>query len=336
MELGRSNSREMICGRRIGVCAVVCLTVWAVAGAGVLAQSKKTVTRNPTGLNWLVKDCGQGVELRLGANEERQGSLAMVRVTSKRPLQEVKGERNGNATPIWHATLSKLADGDHWEGLLGIDLEQEVGEHEFELTEKESGQEPVVCRASVTVKDGKFATEKLNVAPQFVEPNPEQLARAQEESKRLHEIYATVTPEIVWKGQFRIPLTGAKTGGNFGKRRVLNGEPSSPHSGVDFPAPTGTPVHAAQRGRVVLAEPLYFSGNTVVVDHGMGIYTFYGHLSAIGVKVGDSVEAGAVLGKVGATGRVTGPHLHWGLEVNRARVNALDIVKLSLRPREAN
>lgn len=302
--------------------------VCALSGAGVFAQSKKTVVRNPTGLNWLVKDCGQGVELRLGVADARQGSVVMVRVTSKRPLEELTGEWNGNATPIWHATFSKLANGDLWEGLLGIDLEQEVGEHDFEITERVSGQEPVVCRATVTVKDGKFATEKLTVAPQFVEPNAEQLARAQEESKRLHEIYATVTPEKLWNGRFRIPLTGAKTGGNFGKRRVLNGEPSSPHSGVDFPAPTGAPVHAAQRGRVVLAEPLYFSGNTVVVDHGLGVYTFYGHLSAIGVKVGDSVEAGAVLGKVGATGRVTGPHLHWGLEVNRARVNALDITKI--------
>jgi murein DD-endopeptidase MepM/ murein hydrolase activator NlpD len=89
-----------------------------------------------------------------------------------------------------------------------------------------------------------------------------------------------------------------------------------------------TPVHAAQRGRVVLAEELFFSGNTVVVDHGLGIYTFYGHLSEIAVKEGDTVEAGAALGKVGATGRVTGPHLHWGLTVERARVNPLQIVRL--------
>jgi murein DD-endopeptidase MepM/ murein hydrolase activator NlpD len=90
----------------------------------------------------------------------------------------------------------------------------------------------------------------------------------------------------------------------------------------------GTPVHAAQRGRVVLAEELFFSGNTVVIDHGLGIYTFYGHLSEIDVKVGDELETSAVLGKVGATGRVTGPHLHWGLTVERARVNPLQIVVL--------
>ena len=110
--------------------------------------------------------------------------------------------------------------------------------------------------------------------------------------------------------------------------RILNGNPGSPHGGADFPAVTGTPVHAAQRGNVALAEELFFSGNTVVLDHGLGIYTFYGHLSEIDVKAGDALEAGAVLGKVGATGRVTGPHLHWGLTVERARVNPLLLVKL--------
>src|SRR4029077_16876069 len=121
-------------------------------------------------------------------------------------------------------------------------------------------------------------------------------------------------------------LEGVTTGKNFGKRRILNGQSGSPHGGGDLPATPGTPVYAAQGGRVVLAEELYFPGNTVVVDHGLGIYTFYGHLSEISVKAGDEVKPGAILGRVGATGRVTGPHLHWGLSVNRARVNPLLIL----------
>jgi murein DD-endopeptidase MepM/ murein hydrolase activator NlpD len=137
-----------------------------------------------------------------------------------------------------------------------------------------------------------------------------------------------VTPERMWNGKFRVPLDGVHAGTNFGRRRVLNGHPGTPHTGVDFPSPTGTPVHASQRGRVVLAEELFFAGNTVVVDHGLGIYTFYCHFSEIDVKVGNVVNKGDVLGKVGATGRVTGPHLHWGLNVERARVNALDVVRL--------
>jgi murein DD-endopeptidase MepM/ murein hydrolase activator NlpD len=117
------------------------------------------------------------------------------------------------------------------------------------------------------------------------------------------------------------------TGGNFGRRRILNGEPRSPHGGVDFPAAAGTAVFASQSGKIVLAEGLYYSGNTVVIDHGYGIYTMYAHLSKIEVQAGQMVKAGEELGKVGATGRVTGPHLHWGLTINHARVNAMQIAQ---------
>lgn len=99
---------------------------------------------------------------------------------------------------------------------------------------------------------------------------------------------------------------------NFGRRRILNGQPRSPHTGLDLPAAQGTLVHAAQRGRVVLAENLFFTGNTVILDHGLGLYTLYGHLKSMSVAVGGVVEVGTILGRVGATGRATGPHLHWG------------------------
>jgi murein DD-endopeptidase MepM/ murein hydrolase activator NlpD len=211
---------------------------------------------------------------------------------------------------------------------VGVDLEKAPGKYRLRVTGQTSSGEKIACRVTLLVKAGRFATEKLHVGNQFVEPSPEQIQRADEERSRLREIFDRITPERLWNGTFRVPLDGVTTGSNFGRRRVLNGQPGSPHSGADFPAITGTPVHAAQRGRVVLAEELFFSGNTVVVDHGLGIYTFYGHLSEIGVKAGDAVEAGAVLGRVGATGRVTGPHLHWGLTVERARVNPLQIVRL--------
>jgi murein DD-endopeptidase MepM/ murein hydrolase activator NlpD len=222
-------------------------------------------------------------------------------------------------------TRKKIARQEAW---LGIDLEQEPGEHNFEVSARNPNGEEIHCNAKIEVNAGHFATESLKVEKQFVEPDAEQLARATAERQRLVEIYARVTPERLWIGSFRLPLAGIKTGGNFGRRRILNRQPGSPHTGVDFPAAAGTPVHAAQRGRVVVAEPLFFSGNTVVLDHGLGIYTLYGHLQSISVKEGQIAEAGALLGKVGATGRVTGPHLHWGLTVERARVNALQIVGL--------
>lgn len=216
----------------------------------------------------------------------------------------------------------------HWRAFVPVDLEKTPGDYAVAVTAQGNAGEKIACAITVKVTAGKFATESLKVAPQFVEPNPEQLERAKAEQQRLREIYATVTPEKLWQGKFRVPLDGVISGKNFGRRRVLNGQPGSPHTGVDFPAPSGTPVHAAQAARVVLAEALFFAGNTVVLDHGLGVYTLYGHLSEIDVKPGESVAAGAILGKVGATGRVTGPHLHWGLTVNRSRVNALQIVQL--------
>jgi murein DD-endopeptidase MepM/ murein hydrolase activator NlpD len=283
----------------------------------------------PTGV--MAKDtgaCTAGSTLRLSAPEASQGSLLLIEVKSTKPLGEVEGDWGGRSIPFWRETASETQR----KGLIGVDLEMAPGKYELKVTGQRAGGVEMSCSAMVTVRKGRFATEKLQVEKQFVEPNPDQIKRADEERQKLRDIFDRVTPERLWDGKFRIPVDGVTTGANFGKRRILNGNPGSPHSGVDLPGATGTPVHAAQRGRVVLAAELFFSGNTVVVDHGLGIYTFYGHLSEIDVKPGDAVETGAVLGKVGATGRVTGPHLHWGLTVERARVNPLLLVKLSQNP----
>ena len=214
-----------------------------------------------------------------------------------------------------------------------MDLEHPAGKYALKLTAKPENGEEVSCSAAVTVRAGHFAVERLQVEPKFVQPSPEDLARAEKERLRLREIFATVTPTKLWEGSFRLPLDGARPASNFGRRRVLNGQPGSPHGGADFPAPTGTPVHAAQGGRIVVADALYFSGNTVVIDHGLGVYTFYGHLSSVKVKEGDVVKRGDLIGEVGATGRVTGPHLHWGLTVEGARVNPVQILSLLRRYR---
>src|SRR5262249_40191395 len=158
---------------------------------------------------------------------------------------------------------------------------------------------------------------------QYVQPDPEQMKRVEEEQKKMQAVYDTITPEALWKGKFRVPLKNVTTGGNFGRRRGLNGEARSPHGGGGFSGAGGGAGFAARAGKVVIAEGMYYPGNTVVIDHGFGIHTLYAHLSEIEVHAGDSVEAGTEIGKVGATGRVTGPHLHWGLTINHARVNAL-------------
>jgi murein DD-endopeptidase MepM/ murein hydrolase activator NlpD len=276
--------------------------------------------------------CGPGVTLKLSAPSSSQGSLLLLEVRSRKPLAEVTAEWNSKNVPFWHVPRSGIdspkVGTDLREAILGVDLEKAPGTYPLLVHVQAAGGKPEACTLHIPVRVGKFATEKLQVGKEFVEPSPEQIQRANEERDKLRAIFDQVTPEKLWDGDFRVPLDGVNTGGNFGKRRVLNGQPGSPHSGVDFPALTGTPVHAAQSGRVALAQELFFSGNTVVVDHGLGIYTFYGHLSEIDVKPGDELQSGQVLGKVGATGRVTGPHLHWGLTVERARVNALQLVKL--------
>ena len=312
--------------RRAAFCAALCVIALAALTPFTAFAQSKHPQHKPSASAATKYDCGQGIELRLSSPASSQGSLLLAELRSPKPLAEIQATWDEKQIPFWQETTTKAQDVRH--ALVGVDLEKLAGKYDFTVSAKTEAGDPATCTAAITVTAGKFATERLKVAPNFVEPNPEQLAKAEEDRKKLRELFATITPEKLWTGRFRIPLDGVTTGGNFGRRRVLNGQPGSPHSGVDFPSPTGTPVYAAQAGRVVLAEELYFSGNTVLVDHGLGVYTLYGHFSEIAVKPGDLVDTTTVIGKVGATGRVTGPHLHWGLTVNRARVNALQIVAL--------
>jgi murein DD-endopeptidase MepM/ murein hydrolase activator NlpD len=316
-------------GRRERWVALFIIAILSLLPCTLLAQTKKPSHKAAAAA--AVKpakvDCGGGIELRVSAATPAQGTLLVAEIRSPDTLSGIAGKFTDRDISFWQPTGANIPKGAHvWRALLGVDLEQAAGDYKLTVTGKSADGVALTCEAPIAIRVGKFPTERLKVAPNFVEPNPEQAAKAAEDQKKLRALYATVTPEKLWTGPFRIPLDGVKTGGNFGKRRILNGKSNSPHSGVDLPSPTGTPVHAAQSGRIVLAEELYFAGNTVIIDHGFGIYTLYGHFSEIDAKVGDEVKVGDVIGKVGATGRVTGPHLHWGLEVDRARVNAMEIV----------
>jgi len=278
--------------------------------------------------------CTGGVELKLSAPQASQGSLILAEVRSQKSLREVTGKWNERNVYFWESSPPPAARHEAHSGarshqneaLLGVDLEKAPGDYQLSVSATTESGEHAECTATLTIRAGKFATEKLTVQKQFVEPNEQQAQRAVAEQEKLRQIFDHITPEKLWHGAFRLPLNDRVRGTNFGKRRILNGQPRSPHTGADFPAPTGTPIHATQGGRVVLAEELYFSGNTVIIDHGLGIYSLYGHLSATDVAVGDAVKAGTMIGKVGATGRVTGPHLHWGVTVNKARVNPVQLV----------
>jgi len=300
----------------------VVTVAWLFACAPrVAAQAKAAASGN-------AHDCGGEVTVRFFPQRAVQGGLLRLEVHGQTAIAQVSGEWTAReavrSVPFWRDARYKGL----FHGFLGVDLAQPSGKYELKLNVQPESSEAVSCEISVSVTAGKFPEERLTVAPKFVEPNPEDTKRAEEEGARLRAIFATMTPEKLWTGAFRLPLPGIHTARNFGRRRVLNGTPGSPHSGVDIPAVEGTPIHASQRGRVVLAANLYFAGNTVVIDHGLGVYTLYGHMKVLGVQEGETVAAGAVIGRVGATGRVTGPHLHWGLTLDDSRVNALDIVGL--------
>ncbi len=210
--------------------------------------------------------------------------------------------------------------GQQWRAFIGIDLETEPGTYEMAI--HEDGRAPTA--RSVRIVPRAFQVRRLKVAPQFVDPPPDTLERILLESKLLADIYARTSPRL-WTGAFILPVDG-KPSSNFGTRSFYNGEPRSPHAGVDFPGKTGTPIRAANRGTIALAAPLYFTGNTVVIDHGGRLISVFAHLSEYRVKTGEEVESGTVVGLVGQTGRVTGPHLHWSVRLNGARVDPLSLI----------
>jgi murein DD-endopeptidase MepM/ murein hydrolase activator NlpD len=216
---------------------------------------------------------------------------------------------------------------DQWTTILGVDLESKPGERQANvIVTMEDGR---TDKRDVTIKivAKKFPTTELKVEDRYVELSKADLDRANREAKEIEAIHTTITKEALWQTPFTVPIPGG-SGTNFGHRRVFNGEPRAPHGGADLRASTGTPIHATNRGRVVLAKNLFFTGNTVILDHGLGIYSLYAHLSKINVKTGELVSNGFVIGLAGATGRVTGPHLHWGMRVQNARVDPFSLVSI--------
>jgi murein DD-endopeptidase MepM/ murein hydrolase activator NlpD len=236
-------------------------------------------------------------------------------------LSSVDAQWNGYTVPF-------AKRGDTWITLIGVDVDAKAGEHSAAVVFHYGDGHERVAKEPVTVTAVKFPTTELKVEDKYVELSPEDEARALEEGRETSEIYAIVTPEIYWSEPFIAPIPGATDGRNFGHRRVFNGEPRSPHSGSDLRAAMGTPIFASNRGRVVLAKDLFYSGNTVFIDHGLGLYTMYLHLSKIEVEPGSIVERGQRIGLSGATGRVTGPHLHWGVRLVDARVDPFSLLKI--------
>jgi murein DD-endopeptidase MepM/ murein hydrolase activator NlpD len=259
--------------------------------------------------------------LALSALAASQGQALPVVVSDAAALQSVVAQWQGHNIPF-----SRV--GDHWLAVVGVDLDAAPGVHEVPIHLRFADGRTSMRNEQIDVAAGAYPTTRLQVEPRYVELSAEDQARARRESAEIDRVYSAVSPERLWEEPFLAPVAGAGNGRNFGHRRVFNGQPRAPHSGADLTAATGTPVVAANRGRVVLAKSLFFSGNAVFLDHGLGVYTTYLHLSRIDVALGDWVDRGGQLGLAGATGRVTGPHLHWGARVLDARVDPFSLIGL--------
>lgn len=208
-----------------------------------------------------------------------------------------------------------------WRALVGIDLDTKPGAYRMRI-QRNGGTMQTTRTLRIAPK--KFRVRRLRVPGGFVNPPAEALEQIARDSAALAAAYARGTPRK-WIGTFVLPVDGTPTS-NFGTRSYYNGVPRSPHAGVDFVGDTGTPVRASNHGEVVIASAMYFTGNTIVIDHGDRLFSVFAHLSEFRVKPGDTIEPTMIVGLVGATGRVTGPHLHWSVRLNGARVDPLSLV----------
>jgi biotin carboxyl carrier protein len=217
----------------------------------------------------------------------------------------------------WYGEHEVLVAGsdDAWTAVVGIPLSAAPGPQEVRVGHGASAR-----ALAFDVHPHPYAEQRLTVPPRHVDLSPADLARHERERAHQAQVAATRSPAVPERLRMDLPVRGVRTG-SFGSRRVFNGQPRAPHNGMDIAAPVGTAVAAPLPGQVIDTGDYFFNGRTVWVDHGSGLLTMMCHLSAIDVRIGDTVAAGQRLGAVGATGRVTGPHLHWSVALNRAWVD---------------
>jgi len=258
------------------------------------------------------------VSVKTAARSLAPGELAVLNLITPAPVDTLQVRAFDRDVKPFRTSPTE------WQALVGIDLETKPGRYAISIVTGPLEQDRFTHRLTVAPKT--FRTRQLTVDAAFVNPPDEAQARIAADAERLRRVWSSSSPTPLWSGPFVRPVADPANS-VFGTRSVFNGEPRSPHGGADFSSAAGTPVKAPNAGRIALADDLYFTGNTVVIDHGAGLFSLFAHLRTISVRESDTVTTGTVVGEVGATGRVTGPHLHWAVRANSdARVDPLSLL----------
>ncbi len=259
-----------------------------------------------------------------GQYSGKQGQIIVVKVPTDDAVTHMQGSFLGRTISFF--TDSRPEESKEFVGLLGVDMRDEPGTHELAI-EIKNGELSRRLSYNILVVKEKFHVERLKLPKDKVDLDEKSLARWKAEQEQVKKALATDSQIKLWQPSFVEPVNGKRTG-IFGSVRIMNGQARNPHNGEDIGAPLGTNVAATNNGVVRLTVDHIFSGRGVFLDHGLGLFSMYFHLSEVLVKEGDLVMAGQIVGKVGATGRATGPHLHWGVKLNGARVNPYALLDL--------
>ena len=251
------------------------------------------------------------------------GSVCLFTVEVKGSPQKVTAKWLGR-----DLTFSPGA-GSTWFSLAGVAYETKPGTYDLALEAVMRDGQALRIVKPVTVHAAKYKTSRLTVPQKYVTPDPETLKRIEAEKEIKNAAFTHFIPSPDWAGNFVAPVP-MEISENYGTSRTFNGKLASVHRGTDFRAPSGTPVHASNSGEVVLARELYYEGNCIVIDHGLGFMTMYMHLSQIDVKEGDKVEKGQTIALSGGTGRVTGPHLHMSVRWSGEYLDPMKLLVLKL------
>lgn len=264
------------------------------------------------------------LEVDLPPRQLAQGDLQSLKVTAPEPLTSLQARFRGLDLPARPGE-------EEYTVLLAVDLETPPGSYLISFEAQGTSGASYRRRVQVMVTDGRFPLQRLTLPKGMVDLDAQTLDRVRREQRAMGAIWKKWQAGPYWWQAFAPPLNGTQdVTSEFGLRRILNGQPRSPHSGVDFRASQGTPVQASNGGVVVYTGEMFFNGNSVILHHGGGLFTTYFHLQEYRVDVGQEVVKGEVIGWVGATGRATGPHLHWGANLRGVRFDPRRLLELSL------